>query len=145
MTRVRTVADDQFTDELPSGIREPLADLRARIQAHGGDVRARATEEGDLEVRFLGACQGCVALPLTFLGVVRPRLKEALPTGRVICSQVSVSPHAMDRISSLLSTPSGGGSSELPARPGGVADTAHTHGVTEDAAARTSPQPPAAE
>ncbi|MPY72610.1 MAG: hypothetical protein GEU92_21520, partial [Alphaproteobacteria bacterium] len=78
------------------------AELRPRIQAHGGDVRVERDEFGVLQLRFSGACQACPALAMTFFGVVRPRLLAADPgVTEVRCDQVSVSEHARRRLESL--------------------------------------------
>ena len=47
------------------------------FQADGGDVRLLGvTEDGWVRLRFVGACHGCAAQPLTIRGAVEPELRR---------------------------------------------------------------------
>lgn len=82
-----------------------LDELRARIQAHGGDVRAIVADGRTVELEFVGACRGCPALPMTFMSVVRPTLLASSTVSEVTCSQVNVSDEARRRLESLWAGP----------------------------------------
>ena len=58
-------------------VTEVLDSLRHLFQADGGDVRLLGvTEDGWVRLRFVGACHGCAAQPLTIRGAVEPELRR---------------------------------------------------------------------
>lgn len=139
MQSTRSGSVEVGIEPLVDAVRAPMSDLRARIQAHGGDLRVTSVDGQRVEVKFLGACQGCVALPLTFLGVVKPRLEAAIGEGTVTCSQVTVSRHASDRIASLWAETSGSGrAGRLAEASVGLADGSMHHASGDEGSCETS-------
>lgn len=101
---------DQRTDaeaRLPAAARKALrTDIRPKLQAHGGDVRVDDFRGGQVTLSFVGGCRGCAALPMTYLSVVRPILRQLPGITDVNCGQVRVSRHARRRLETLWPTPS---------------------------------------
>ncbi len=66
-------------------IEESLARIRPYLEVDGGDVQlARLTEEGIVEVRLLGSCQGCPMSLMTLrAGVERALMREHPEVRRV--------------------------------------------------------------
>jgi len=56
-----------------------LAGVRPMLAAHGGDVELVRVEPPSIEVRFVGACDGCPASTMTFHQGVERAVKEACP------------------------------------------------------------------
>ena len=65
---------------LEDKVKESLENVRASLQAHGGDVEFISLEEDNtVKVRLQGACQGCPGAQQTMkLGIERI-LKEHMP------------------------------------------------------------------
>jgi Fe-S cluster biogenesis protein NfuA len=86
------------------------------IHAHAGDVDVvSVSQEGDVQVRFFGACTGCPAIGTTFAGRVLPAI-EAMPgVRRVSAEGVYLSAAALDRIKRLRTTPRQSDQRSLPA------------------------------
>lgn len=53
--------------------------VRPMLAAHGGDVELVAVRPPAIEVRFLGACDGCPASAMTFHAGVKKAVEEACP------------------------------------------------------------------
>ena len=61
-------------------VNEVLQQVRANLQAHGGDVELVAvSEDGVVSVRLQGACKGCPMAQQTLKMGIEAMLKEALP------------------------------------------------------------------
>ncbi len=56
-----------------------LDSIRPMLASHGGDVELVNIEPPVVEVRFLGACDGCPASALTFYSGVKKAIKENVP------------------------------------------------------------------
>lgn len=56
-----------------------LASIRPMLASHGGDVELVAIVPPAIQVRFLGACDGCPASALTFHAGVKKAVEEACP------------------------------------------------------------------
>lgn len=57
-----------------------LASVRPMLASHGGDVELVSVKAPDtVEVRFLGACDGCPASTLTFIAGVKKAIEDACP------------------------------------------------------------------
>lgn len=56
-----------------------LETIRPMLAGHGGNVELVAIEPPAVEVRFLGACDGCPASALTFYGGVKKAIQEHVP------------------------------------------------------------------
>ncbi len=61
-------------------VNEVLQQVRANLQAHGGDVELVAvSEDGVVSVRLQGACKGCPMAQQTLKMGIEAALKEQLP------------------------------------------------------------------
>ncbi len=56
-----------------------LAGVRPMLASHGGDVELVKVAPPKIEVRFLGACDGCPASQLTFHAGVKKAVEDACP------------------------------------------------------------------
>ena len=56
-----------------------LESVRPMLASHGGDVELVKVVPPAIEVRFLGACDGCPASALTFHAGVKKAVQEACP------------------------------------------------------------------
>ena len=61
-------------------VREALENVRPALQADGGDVElVKVTEDGVVQVRLQGACQGCPMATMTVKETIERMLKEQVP------------------------------------------------------------------
>jgi len=61
-------------------VNQVLEQVRANLQAHGGDVELVAvSEDGVVSVRLQGACKGCPMAQQTLKMGIEAMLKEELP------------------------------------------------------------------
>jgi len=61
-------------------VRKALEDVRPMLQADGGDVELVAvTEDGVVQVRLQGACQGCPMSQITVKNGIEQLLKDKVP------------------------------------------------------------------
>ena len=56
-----------------------LDSIRPMLASHGGDVELVKVAPPQIEVRFVGACDGCPASALTFHAGVKKAVEEACP------------------------------------------------------------------
>jgi Fe-S cluster biogenesis protein NfuA len=56
-----------------------LDGVRPMLASHGGDVELVRVERPRIEVRFLGACQGCASSAMTFHAGVQQAVYDACP------------------------------------------------------------------
>ncbi|WP_244500131.1 NifU family protein [Methyloceanibacter superfactus] len=64
---------------LPERVEVALAGIRPMLASHGGDVELVKVAPPVIEVRFLGACDGCPASQLTFHAGVKKAVEESCP------------------------------------------------------------------
>lgn len=65
---------------LQERVEQALASVRPMLASHGGDVELVAVKAPDtVEVRFLGACDGCPASTLTFVAGVKKAIEASCP------------------------------------------------------------------
>jgi Fe-S cluster biogenesis protein NfuA len=80
--------------------------VRRRLRGHGGDLRIRAVDEhGDVDVEFLGACNGCPAIGFTFTAVVEPTLRGLGGVRGVKSRQARYSRFVAERVRHLCPAP----------------------------------------
>ena len=61
-------------------VNQVLEQVRANLQAHGGDVElVGVSEDGVVSVRLQGACKGCPMAQQTLKMGIEAALKEQLP------------------------------------------------------------------
>ena len=72
--------DNETETTLNDRVKSCLADIRPRLQAHGGDVElVDVSDNGNVQVRLAGACQGCPSALMTLRIGVERILKEQVP------------------------------------------------------------------
>ena len=64
---------------LTERVETALEGIRPMLASHGGDVELVAIAPPAIQVRFLGACDGCPASALTFHAGVKKAVEEACP------------------------------------------------------------------
>lgn len=65
---------------LQERVEQALASVRPMLASHGGNVELSAVTPPDtVEVKFLGACDGCPASMLTFIAGVKKAIEDACP------------------------------------------------------------------
>ena len=63
-----------------NGVEEAIDKIRHVLQADGGDVElVNITDEGVVEVRLKGACDGCPMATLTIKNGIERTLKDEFP------------------------------------------------------------------
>jgi Fe-S cluster biogenesis protein NfuA len=62
-------------------VEKVIKEISADLQTHFGDVELVNVDEktGEVQVRLIGACQGCPGAQMTFAYKVESRLKEEVP------------------------------------------------------------------
>jgi Fe-S cluster biogenesis protein NfuA len=82
---------------------EELDNVRPFLRSHfGGVVVDKVDGDGNVQVRFTGACEGCPLQPITFVSRVTPALEKIAGVRSVSIGGVSaegrLSPQALSRI-----------------------------------------------
>jgi nitrite reductase/ring-hydroxylating ferredoxin subunit/Fe-S cluster biogenesis protein NfuA len=70
---------DILKPSLTERVENALASIRPMLAAHGGDVELVQVKPPAIEVRFVGACDGCPASMLTFHAGVKKAVQDACP------------------------------------------------------------------
>jgi nitrite reductase/ring-hydroxylating ferredoxin subunit/Fe-S cluster biogenesis protein NfuA len=70
---------DILKPSLTERVEGALASIRPMLAAHGGDVELVQVQPPAIEVRFVGACDGCPASMLTFHAGVKKAVQDACP------------------------------------------------------------------
>lgn len=66
---------------LKEQVQKALNDVRPSLQADGGDVElVNVNEDGVVQVRLKGACQGCPMSQMTLSNGIEKYLKKQVPT-----------------------------------------------------------------
>ncbi len=66
--------------ELEEKVKNAIQDIRPSLQADGGDIElVTVAEDGKVEVRLTGACNGCPMAQITLKQGVERYLKETIP------------------------------------------------------------------
>jgi Fe-S cluster biogenesis protein NfuA len=90
-----------MTEPRAEDVEDALEHVRARLRGHGGDASVAAIEDGEVLIRWHGACQRCPALALTYGAVVAPAVRS-VDGVRAVRSERSVcSPFALRRIEAM--------------------------------------------
>ncbi len=64
---------------LEEQVEAALESIRPQLASHGGDVELVSVTSDTVEVRFLGACDGCPASGLTFYAGVKKAVQDHVP------------------------------------------------------------------
>lgn len=86
----------------PDELQNALDFARPLILGHAGDIQIVSIEDGVVTVAFIGACQACPNLPMTFIGPVRSSLMTVRGVREVRSADVHASPRALQRIAVAL-------------------------------------------
>lgn len=79
--KTTTPADSEFTAKVV----EVLDLIRPGIQQDGGDIELiQVTSEGEVHIRFLGACIGCPSSQITLRDGIARNLRERVPGVREV-------------------------------------------------------------
>ncbi|NJO31801.1 MAG: Rieske 2Fe-2S domain-containing protein [Rhodospirillales bacterium] len=65
-------------------VESALQSIRPMLDSHGGDVEVVAIEPPRVDIRLLGACDGCPASALTFYSGVKKAIQDAIPEIREV-------------------------------------------------------------
>jgi Fe-S cluster biogenesis protein NfuA len=73
-----------MTESKPAGVRERVQGIinliRPAVQADGGDIElVDVTSEGQVQIRFHGACHGCPSSTMTLQMGIERNLREKVP------------------------------------------------------------------
>ncbi|WP_129785543.1 NifU family protein [Promicromonospora panici] len=79
----------------PRELSEALRAIRPRLRGHAGDMDVQVDEQGDVVVRFLGACESCPAMAVTYAGLVQTVLESVSGVHGVRAPQVHASPEVL--------------------------------------------------
>jgi Fe-S cluster biogenesis protein NfuA len=82
-------------------VEDALEHVRARLRGHGGDASIAAIEDGEVLIRWHGACMRCPALALTYGAVVAPAVRSVDGVRAVRSERAVGSPHALRRIEAM--------------------------------------------
>lgn len=84
---------------LPLEVERKLeARIRPMLQVHGGDITLLSADEGDVRLRFEGACVGCPLRAVTFSVLIERELVAVEGVRSVMVPGVRISPHAAERL-----------------------------------------------
>src|SRR5262249_32603899 len=84
---------------LASRVSDALDKVRPFLKSHGGDVELLAVEEGVIELRMLGSCNGCPSSALTLRSAIEDAIYEAAPDAAelrvagVVAEPAAATPH----------------------------------------------------
>ena len=68
-------------DDIKKNVEDVLNQLRATLQADGGDIElVEMSDKGVVKVRLKGACAGCPMSQMTLAHFVEEHLKRAVPS-----------------------------------------------------------------
>jgi len=66
-------------------VKDAMESVQAYARSHGGEITlVGVTEEGDVKIRFSGACKGCPMSALTLKHGIEMQLKHFVPGVRNI-------------------------------------------------------------
>jgi len=90
MSRFRTLLRRSSPEPTEMGplytqVKDAMENVQAYARSHGGEITlVGVTEEGDVKIRFSGACKGCPMSALTLKHGIEMQLKHFVPGVRNI-------------------------------------------------------------
>jgi Fe-S cluster biogenesis protein NfuA len=81
--------------------------VRPVLAEHYGDIRLISVEDGIVEVKLLGQCNGCPSANLTVEHVVENSLKEAIPSIKAVRIKNEVSEELWEAAKKILKNRNG--------------------------------------
>ena len=80
LKREPEVAPPEAHGPLYPAVRDALVEVQAYARSHGGHIELiGVNEDGEVRVRFRGACKGCPVADLTFKLGIEQQLKLLVP------------------------------------------------------------------
>ena len=76
--------------------------IRPTLAKHYGDIKLVGVENGIVQVKLLGSCNGCPSANYTVEHVVEAALKEAIPSIKSVVIKNEVSEELWDTAKKLL-------------------------------------------
>ncbi len=87
----------------PAALADAVVWINGRMRSHGGGIEVvQATEDGAVEVRFIGMCCGCPWKPLTWFGTVEAALRAVPGVVSVAAAGTRISDEAESRLRATL-------------------------------------------
>jgi Fe-S cluster biogenesis protein NfuA len=83
-------------------IARALDAVTPRLRGHAGDVELVSVEDGEVQLKFTGACAGCPALPFTFVAAIEPALMDTPGVRSIASRQLHASSSVLARIRQSL-------------------------------------------
>lgn len=77
--------------------------IRKNLNEHGGDIELLSVENGEVRVRFLGACSSCPGAQMTIEDIVEIAIMEELPQIQKVTLVSGVSEDMLDFAKKILS------------------------------------------
>src|SRR6266542_5344429 len=74
------------------------ARVRPMLQVHGGDITLLSADEGEVRLKFDGACVGCPLRVVTLCVLIERELVAVEGVRSVVVPGVRISPHAATRL-----------------------------------------------
>ena len=87
LRRVFSKGDEPKGHEGPlfAAVRDAMQDVQAYARSHGGTIQlVGVSDDGDVQVRFAGACKGCPLSGVTLKLGVEERLRVLVPGVRKV-------------------------------------------------------------
>jgi Fe-S cluster biogenesis protein NfuA len=90
MQRLRSRKQESPQSEIEQGplyavVRDALVEVQAYARTHGGRIELiSVNQDGDVTVKFEGACKGCPVADLTFKHGIELQLKQLVPGVRSV-------------------------------------------------------------
>jgi Fe-S cluster biogenesis protein NfuA len=91
--------------------------VRPMLQTHGGDLTLVAVHNGEVVLRFEGACVGCPLRPITLAVTIEPALRSVEGVEAVNVEDVRLPTSVARRVATMLA----GASTDSAVRRGGAA------------------------
>jgi Fe-S cluster biogenesis protein NfuA len=76
--------------------------VRPTLAKHYGDIKLVSVEDGVVEVKLLGSCNGCPSATYTVEHVVESALKEAIPSIKSVVIKNEISEELWDTARKFL-------------------------------------------
>jgi len=81
----RTEEEPAEMGPLFGAVKAAMEDVQAYARSHGGEIKLLGvTDDGDVKIKFIGACHGCPMSALTLKHGIEEQLKILVPGVRKI-------------------------------------------------------------
>lgn len=87
--RKRDLPVSKGDERLYQMVLDEMESVRAYARSHGGEIElVSVSEEGDVVIRFKGACHGCPISGITLRVGIEERLRSKIPEVRRVTSEL---------------------------------------------------------